>query len=112
MELIKDFYQNDTVFKPEHVNIAKGILCLDENDGAVLSGKTGTGAVDDRAINGWFVGYVENNGRVFVFATNIQGKDNANGSAAALVLVFLAGGEPSSPSSSFNGFLPYTLSSV
>lgn len=85
VELLKSFYQNDTIFKPEHVNTLKNILRLSEKDGAILSGKTGTGAVNGKVINGWFVGYVENNGRTFIFATNIQGKDKAGGSAAVQI---------------------------
>jgi len=41
--------------------------------------------VNGKIINGWFVGYVENNGHAFIFATNIQGEDNAGGSAAVQI---------------------------
>ncbi len=85
VRLMKDFYLNETIFKSEHVNTLKAILRLSEKDGAVLSGKTGTGSVNGKVINGWFVGYVENDGRTFIFATNIQGKDHAGGSAAVKV---------------------------
>ena len=37
------------------------------------------------AINGWFIGYVEKDERTVIFATNIQGSDNANGSSAARI---------------------------
>jgi len=36
-------------------------------------------------INGWFIGYVENNGHTSIFAANIQGEDNAGGSAAVQI---------------------------
>jgi len=85
VELLTDFYQNDTIFKSEHVDTLKSILRLSEKDGAVLSGKTGTGSVNGKVINGWFIGYVENNGHTFIFATNIQGEDNAGGSAAVQI---------------------------
>jgi len=85
VELLRGFYQNDTLFKTEHVDAIKDILRLSEKDGAVLSGKTGTGSVNGKIINGWFVGYVENNGHTFIFATNIQGEDNAGGSAAVQI---------------------------
>lgn len=82
IEFLKGIYQNDTLFKPEHVNTAKNILRMSEKDGATLSGKTGTGVINNKLVNGWFIGYVEKNGHTFLFATNIQGEDNAGGSAA------------------------------
>lgn len=38
-----------------------------------------------KAVNGWFVGYVENNDHIVFFATNIQGKDGIGGSTAAQI---------------------------
>jgi len=85
VQLLTDFYRNDTVFETRHVNAVKDVLQLQENNGAVLSGKTGTGFVNGIVANGWFIGYVENSGRTFVFATYIQslGDGNAGGSVAA-----------------------------
>jgi len=91
VELLKDFYKNDTLFKPEYVNTLKEIMRLSEKDGAVLSGKTGTGAVKDKTVNGWFVGYVENNGHTYIFATNIHSEDNAGGSAAVEITLSILG---------------------
>lgn len=85
VQLLRAFYQNDTIFEPEHVDALKGILQLTEKDGAVLSGKTGTGAVNGKVINGWFIGYVEKDGHTVLFATNIQGEDDAGGSAAVQI---------------------------
>jgi len=81
--LLRDFYLNSTVFATEHVDTLKDVLRLSERNGAVLSGKTGTGIINGRFVSGWLIGYVENNGRGFIFATYIQGEDNAGGSAAA-----------------------------
>ncbi len=85
VNLLKAFCQNDTIFRAEYVDTIKDILRLSEKDGAVLSGKTGTGSVNGKVINGWFIGYVEKNDRTFIFATNIQGKDNAGGRTAAQI---------------------------
>lgn len=82
VELLKDLYQNETIFKPEHVDAVKSILRLSEQDGTVLSGKTGTGTINNKTVNGWFVGYVEQGEHTYIFAANIQGKDNAGGSTA------------------------------
>lgn len=85
--LLRDLYQNNTLFDPGHVNTVKDSLRLMDRDGTVLSGKTGTGIVNGNFINGWFVGYVENNGHTFIFATYIQCRDNAGGSVAAGVTI-------------------------
>ena len=37
VELLTDFYQNNTIFKPKHVDSLKSILRLSEKDGTVLS---------------------------------------------------------------------------
>jgi len=83
VKLLLYFYQNNTVFADEHISTLKDVLRLSERNGAVLSGKTGTGIINSRIANGWFIGYVENNGRDFIFATYIQGQDSAGGSVAS-----------------------------
>lgn len=83
VHLLKKFYMNDMEFKKENINKIKEVLKVSEKNGAVLSGKTGSGSVNGRNTNGWFVGYVENKGRTFIFATNVQSPDNAKGSVAA-----------------------------
>lgn len=85
VELLTKLCKNDTIFQPDHVDTMKEILRLEEKDGAVLSGKTGSGSVDGKGVNGWFVGYVEKKGHTVVFATNIQGEDQAGGKAAAWI---------------------------
>lgn len=82
VQLLKNFYTNDIVFEKKNINIIKQILRLSEKDGAVLSGKTGTGVINDKNTNGWFIGYVEKDDNTFIFATNIQGKNNATGKSA------------------------------
>ena len=58
------------------------MLLFQTPDGS-LYGKTGTGRVDGKDVNGWFIGYVETRGQVYCFAANIQGSDGAAGSRAA-----------------------------
>lgn len=83
VELLKDFYTNNMVFQAEHINLVKETLKISEKNGAVLSGKTGTGVVQGKEVSGWFVGYVERAGQTFIFATHIQDKDDMSGSLAA-----------------------------
>jgi len=83
--ILRDLQQNAALFEARHIETLKDVLRLSERDGAVLSGKTGTGIVNDRFINGWFIGYVEHDGRTSIFATYIKGADHAGGSAAAQI---------------------------
>lgn len=83
VELLKDFYTNDMVFNTSNINLVKESLKISERDGAVLSGKTGSGLVNKKGISGWFIGYVEKQGETFIFATNIQNEDHVSGSLAA-----------------------------
>ena len=91
VKLLRDFFRNDTVFKAHHVEAVKEALVLSESGGAVLSGKTGTGLVNERAVSGWFIGYVETVRGGFVFAAYIQGEDNAGGSMAAQITLSILG---------------------
>ena len=61
VRLLRDFYQDNTIFETEHINTLKEALRLSERNGAALSGETGTGFLNDGTANGWFIGYVENN---------------------------------------------------
>lgn len=83
VELLKDFYTNDMIFQSEHINLVKESLKISERNEVVLSGKTGTGVVQGKEVSGWFIGYVERAGEVFIFATNIQDQDGVSGSLAA-----------------------------
>ena len=83
VKLLKEFYENDWGFEPEHIETVKNAIKLSAKDGAVLYGKTGTGMINGKNANGWFIGFVEAEGRTCIFAANITGKDSAGGSAAA-----------------------------
>ena len=85
VELLTRVYQNQTPFSAAHVDTVKKLLYLSEQDGAVLSGKTGSGAVNGKGVTGWFIGYVETNGQTFLFAANIEGEDGVAGSTAARI---------------------------
>jgi len=85
VKLLANFHRSNTMFETEHINALNDALRLSERDGAVLSGKTGTGLVNGNFVNGWFIGYVETDDNMFVFATYIQGEDNAGGSVAAQI---------------------------
>jgi bla regulator protein BlaR1 len=83
VQSLKAFYTNKFGFNEKNVQTVKEMIKLEEKDGALFSGKTGTGIVNGKNINGWFIGYVETNKDTYFFATNIQNENNAYGSKAA-----------------------------
>jgi len=91
VKILANLHRSNTVFDARHIYTLKDALRLYERGDAVLSGKTGSGFVNGmvvsggRVTNGWFIGYVENNGYTYIFATYIQGEDNALGSVAAQI---------------------------
>ena len=46
-------------------------------------GKTGSGMVNGKEVNGWFVGFLETDENVYCFALNMQDSGGASGSAAS-----------------------------
>jgi len=82
VELLRNFYRNEFGAAPENIKEVKASLMLEQKHGAVLYGKTGTGIVNGKAANGWFIGFVETNSDTYFFATNLR-DGNATGSKAA-----------------------------
>ncbi|MDF2680828.1 MAG: BlaR1 family beta-lactam sensor/signal transducer [Brevibacillus sp.] len=83
--LLKSLYTNQFGYTDKNIQTIKDSIKLEEKDGAILSGKTGTGSVNNKNINGWFIGYVENKKNTYFFATNIRNEDHSNGSTAAKI---------------------------
>ena len=79
IEFLKRLYQSDLPFSQRSMKIVKELLILEKANTYQLSGKTGSGQMGTFSI-GWFVGYVEEKGDVYFFASNIvsPGSD-ANG---------------------------------
>lgn len=85
VEQLSAMYRNDMQFKEENIQAVKNALHISTSSGTSLYGKTGTGDVDNKNVNGWFIGFLEKDGNTFFFATNIQGADFANGSMASKI---------------------------
>lgn len=81
--LLSDLLQNKWGFQEENIQAVKNALYLSDTSFGTLYGKTGTGSFEGSNVNGWFVGFLENDGRVYCFATNIQDSEDACGSTAA-----------------------------
>lgn len=63
----------------------KAMLELGKNGPATLYGKTGTQMRDGQLTLGWFVGWLEREGRVYVFATNVAASEDADGKKARAI---------------------------
>ncbi|MFE4239607.1 BlaR1 family beta-lactam sensor/signal transducer [Peribacillus butanolivorans] len=85
VDILKKFYDNDFAFEQSNIQTVKDSLLLEESNGNLLSGKTGTAVVNGENIDGWFVGYVETVDNTFFFAVHIQGDKHAGGSSTAKI---------------------------
>jgi beta-lactamase class D len=73
---LQKIYHNQLPVSKRSIDILKEIMVLEAKDGYVLRGKTGW--ADPAGINvGWFVGYLEREGNVYFFATNVESPEPA-----------------------------------
>lgn len=73
VEFLKAFHSGRLPVSPRASRIVKDILLLEETPRYRLSGKTGGGSIREGVLIGWFVGYVETERNLWIFATNIEG---------------------------------------
>ena len=85
VELLMKLQNNSFGFSPENINAVKDSICLSSSDAGKFYGKTGTGRVIGKDINGWFIGYIEIADNTYFFANNIESDDDAAGSNAAKI---------------------------
>ena len=65
-------------FSNLNMEIVKNIMLIDSTDNYKIYAKTGwTARVEDKQI-GWYVGFVENSNGLWVFAMNIDIRENAD----------------------------------
>lgn len=74
VEFLKGLYNNQYDFDEDNINAVLNSIKLSDS----IYGKTGTGMVNNKTTNGWFVGIMNN----YIFAIRIKGNDNATGAAA------------------------------
>lgn len=92
VKVLRDIYNYNGPFSKRNIDILKKILILSEENGVILSGKTGSGYggngiflpddPNEGIITGWFIGYLEKDKNVYYFATHIEGEKNAMGMKA------------------------------
>jgi len=86
VEFLLKLIINKLPFSERSVNIVKDIMTLEKNDMYVLYGKTGSGENKDiKRTQGWFVGFLTLGDNAYVFATNIEAAENANGQRAKAI---------------------------
>ena len=85
VDLLARLYAGKLPFADETRAIVLRNITLSSDNGVRLLGKTGSGFRDGKWILGWFVGSVERAGKVYVFATNVEGTDGANGGRARTI---------------------------
>ena len=73
VEFLKKLYTGRLPVSRRSTEIVKDILVFEQMPAYKLSAKTGGGSLADGKYIGWFVGYVETQGNVYFFATNIEG---------------------------------------
>ncbi len=76
IEFLKKFYDASLPISKRTTKIMKSIMIIDINNDYQLSAKTGWST--ENGHNGWFVGYLEKDNRVYYFATNIEPKSTFN----------------------------------
>jgi bla regulator protein BlaR1 len=73
--------EHNNHFSKAQKNQLSSSLLINKNDNYALYGKTGTGIVNGKHRNGWFVGYVKTNQDTYYFSTHLS-DENASGKNA------------------------------
>ncbi len=74
IDFLKRFYKSELPITQQTVTIMKRMMVVEENEEFKLSGKTGW-SIRNGNDNGWFVGYIESQQKIFFFATNVEPKE-------------------------------------
>ena len=72
IDFLERLYHRMLPIQERNYFIFRKMMILDQNDGYILSGKTGWSISEEEGDNGWFVGFLEKGGEVYFFATNIS----------------------------------------
>ena len=67
VELLTKLQNNSLGFALKNVKAVKDAIHISSSDFGNLYGKTGTGRVNGKDINGWFIGFVEKTDKYLLF---------------------------------------------
>lgn len=73
IDFLKRLYQSELPISERTEMIMKRMIVIEDTDDYKLSGKTGW-SIRNGNNNGWFVGYVETQSKIYFFATNVEPK--------------------------------------
>ncbi|MDO1512267.1 class D beta-lactamase [Maribacter confluentis] len=74
IEFLKRFYNFELPISKRTERIMRNIMLIEETDQYILSGKSGL-SNNNGEYNGWFVGFVELKNNTYLFATNLEPKN-------------------------------------
>ena len=77
IDFLKRFYSYQLPVSDRTQKIMRNVMLMEEKDQFRLYGKTGL-SNDNEHYNGWFVGYIEIENKTFLFATNLEPKEEFN----------------------------------
>lgn len=83
VQLLYALDENTLGFKEENIRAVKKAILIDEQKQGQLYGKTGTGTINGKDVNGWFVGFVKKGSHTYYFSINIQNKNGKAGGKKA-----------------------------
>lgn len=75
INFLKRLYQSELPISERTEMIMKRMIVIEDTDDYKLSGKTGW-SIRNGNNNGWFVGYVETQSKIYFFATNVEPKQH------------------------------------
>ncbi len=88
VDLLNKLLDNKLPFSKKNVAILRDIMLVEKTSKGTLYGKTGSGMGADQKWNlGWFVGFLEHEGSIHVFACNIIGGPNPSGLQAKKIVI-------------------------
>lgn len=90
VNLLNKLYANQLPFSASTQAVVKKNITLADGNGITFMGKTGSGLKNGKWNLGWFVGCIENQGRRYLVATNIEAMDGANGGKAREITKLIA----------------------
>ncbi len=81
VEFLKKFHDLELPFKAQNIKIVQKIIFISQIGNSKLYGKTGS----EDGKQAWFIGYIENSGKTYYFATFMNGSNNIDGTSAKTV---------------------------
>ena len=90
-ELLNSLFSNKFGLDTEDIGAVKNAMEIYSDNGTTVYGKTGTGSVNGKNINGSFVGCVSRNGKDIYFAVNLSSEGSTGAEASEIALQILKG---------------------